>query len=120
MNYNNNTSESEIAGGHVNARMAVELRIMLMKMGHSQPKTRLELDTTTAFGMLTKQLVPKRSKAIDMRFFWLRDRTNQQQFHSHWNRDTKLHKCTINTSVLYVSRLMYRSSNANIDTNRKH
>ena len=78
-------SEAEIAGGYVNARMAVELRIMLMEMGHIQPKTPLELDNTTAFGILTKQLIPKRSKAIDMRFFWLRDRTNQQQFHLYWN-----------------------------------
>ena len=79
-------SESEIARGHANARIAVELHIMLMEMGHPQPKTPLELDNTTAFGTLTKQLVPKRSKAIDMRFFWLRDRTNQQQFHLHWNK----------------------------------
>ena len=74
-------SESEIAGGYINARKAVELRIILMEMGYIQPKTPLELDNTTAFGILTKQLIPKRSKAIDMRFFWLRDRTNQQQFH---------------------------------------
>ena len=48
--------------------MAVELRITLTEMGHPQPKTPVELDNATAFGMLTKQLVPKRSKAIDMRF----------------------------------------------------
>ena len=57
-----------------------------MEMGHVQPKTPLELDNTTAFGILTKQLIPKRSKAIDVRFFWLRDRTNQNQFHLCWNR----------------------------------
>ena len=73
-------SEAEIAGGYVNARMGVELRIMLMEMGHPQPSTPLELDNTTAVGILTKQLIPKRSKAIDMQFFWLRDRANQKQF----------------------------------------
>jgi hypothetical protein len=31
-------------------------------------------------------LIPKRSKAIDMRFFWLRDRVNQNQFHLYWNK----------------------------------
>ena len=85
-NVMSSASESEIAGGFVNARMAVELRIMLMEVGHTQPKTPLELDNTTAFGTLTKQLIPKRSKAIDMRFFWLRDRTNQNQFHLCWNK----------------------------------
>ena len=57
-----------------------------MEMGHPQLKTPLELDNTTAFGILTKQLIPKRSKAIDMRFFWLRDRVNQNQFHLYWNK----------------------------------
>ena len=79
-------SESEIAGAYVNARMGVEERIMLWEMGHPQPATPLELDNTTAFGILTKQLIPKRSKAIDMRFFWLRDRTNQQQFNLYWHK----------------------------------
>ena len=61
--------ESEIAAGYMSTRMAVELHIMLMEIGHMQPKTLLELDNTTAFDILTKQLVPKRSKAIDIRFF---------------------------------------------------
>jgi len=79
-------SESEIAAAYVNARMGVEFRIMLMEMGHPQPATPLELDNTTAFGILTKQLIPKRSKAIDMRFFWLQDRENQRQFNLYWHK----------------------------------
>jgi len=79
-------SEAEIAAAYVNARMGVELRVMLWEMGHPQPATPLELDNTTAYGILTKQLIPKRSKAIDMRFFWLRDRTNQQQFNLYWHK----------------------------------
>ena len=53
-------------------------RIMLIEMGHPQLLTPLEDDNTTAFGILTKQLIPKHSKAIHMRFFWLHNRTNQQ------------------------------------------
>ena len=70
-------SKTEIAGGYINTRKAVELHIILMEIGYIQSKTPLELDNTTAFSILTKQLIPKRLKAIDMRFFWLRDRTNQ-------------------------------------------
>ena len=73
-------SEAEIAGVYMNARMGIELRVMLMEMGHPQLETLLELDNTIAFGILMKQLLPKRSKAIDMRFFWLQDHSNQQQF----------------------------------------
>ena len=73
-------SESEIAGAYVNARIAIPIRITLLEMNHPQPATPLEVDNTTAVGILTKNLIPKRSKAIDMRFYWLRDRNNQQQF----------------------------------------
>jgi len=79
-------SESEIAAGYVNARDAVETRITLMEMGHPQPSTPLEMDNTTAYGILTKQLLPRRSKAMDMRFYWLRDRENQQQFNIYWSK----------------------------------
>ena len=79
-------SESEIARAHVNARKGVELRIMLMEMGYPQPAALLELDNATAFGISTKQLILKRSKAINMRFFSLRDRANQQQFNLCWHK----------------------------------
>ena len=47
-------SETEIAGGYVNARKGIEFRITLMEMKHFQQQTPLELDNTTACGILTK------------------------------------------------------------------
>ena len=71
-------SESKIAAVCINTRLGVSFRIMLIEIGYSQPPTLLELDNTTAFSILAKQLFLKHSKAIDMRFFWLCDCTNQQ------------------------------------------
>ena len=34
--------------------------------------------------MLTSRIIPKKSKAIDIRFYWIRDRENQKQFRLHW------------------------------------
>ena len=79
-------SESEIAAAHVNARIGAPLRIALMELGHPQPPTPLEIDNTTSHGILTKSLLPKRSKSMDMRFYWLRDRENQGQFLLYWDR----------------------------------
>ena len=53
-----------------------------MEMGHVQPETPLEMDNTKTYGVLTKQLELKRSKAIDVRFYWLRDRNNQNPISS--------------------------------------
>ena len=61
--------EAEITRAYVNTRMGVELRVILMEIGHRQLTIPLELDNTTIFGILTKQLLPKRSKVINMRFF---------------------------------------------------
>ena len=79
-------SESEIASAHVNACIGASERVTLMELGHPQLRTPLEIDNTTAHGILTKSLLPKRSKAIDVRFYWLRDRENQGQFLLHWDR----------------------------------
>ena len=39
----------------------------------------LDIDNTEACVMLTNTLTPKRSKEIDVRCFWLKDRENQKQ-----------------------------------------
>ena len=62
-------SESEVAAARVHARKAIEFRITLMEMNHRQERTPIEMGNATSHGMLTNTLVPKRSKAIDMRFF---------------------------------------------------
>ena len=79
-------SEPEIAGACVNAKVGILLRIALLEMGHPQEVTPLEIDKTTACDILSKQLVPRRSKSIGMGFFWLCDRNNKQQFHTYWDK----------------------------------
>ena len=39
---------------------------------------------TTAVGFANKTIKQKRSKAIDMRFYWVQDRCNQCQFVIYW------------------------------------
>ena len=54
-----------------------------MELHHLQQQKPLEMDVTKACGTLTNTLMTKRSKAIDIRFLWLRDRENQKQFKLH-------------------------------------
>jgi hypothetical protein len=54
-------------------------------MGHPQPATPVQTDNSTAEGIIHSRVQPKRTKAMDMRFHWLRDRgVNQQQFRFFW------------------------------------
>ena len=73
--------EAELGAMYINACKAVEEQIILEEMGHKQPTTPVQVDNSTTLGIINKRVQPKRTKAMDMRFHWLRDRSiNQQQF----------------------------------------
>jgi hypothetical protein len=78
--------ESETGSGFINAKDAVPMRTTLTEMGHAQGPTPLQFDNKCAVGILTDTVVQRRSKAMDMRFYWIRDRQRQNQFHVHWKR----------------------------------
>ena len=52
-------------------------------MGHPQPPTPIQVENTTALGVAKNTIQPKRTKAMDMRFHWLRCRDNQKQFRTY-------------------------------------
>ena len=53
-------------------------------MGHPQPATPMKADNSTATGIINKTIKQKRSKAIDMHFYWLCDRVTQGMFKVYW------------------------------------
>ena len=53
-------------------------------MGHPQPATPIQVDNSTACGIANNNIQLWRSRAIDMRFYWVRDRVEQDQFHVYW------------------------------------
>eukprot|EP00957_Ditylum_brightwellii_P079725 6061486-Ditylum_brightwellii.AAC.1 len=55
-------------------------------MGHPQPPTPLITDNNTVHGLTTGTVMPKRSKAVDMRFQWLKCREAQCQFNIKWKK----------------------------------
>ena len=54
-------------------------------MGHPQPATKIKTDNSTADGFVNDTIKQNRSKAIDMRFYWLKCRQQQQQFDIYWD-----------------------------------
>eukprot|EP00804_Cyclotella_cryptica_P009383 CCRYP_018078-RE/>CCRYP_018078-RE protein AED:0.44 eAED:0.44 QI:0/-1/0/1/-1/1/1/0/181 len=77
-------TEAELAALYIMAREAVFIRIILEELGHTQPATPLQTDNSTAEGVVNGKIQPKRTKAMDMRFHWLRDRECQEQFRIYW------------------------------------
>ena len=65
---------------YINACEAVPQHHLLEEMGHPQPPTPMQTDNSTALGVVTSNIQPQRTKAMDMKFHWLRCREAQQQF----------------------------------------
>jgi hypothetical protein len=80
-------TEAEIGALYLNAKEATVIRTTLDEMGHPQPPTPMETDNSTACGIMNrtvKQVRSKASKAIDMHFYWVRDRVEQGHFRIYW------------------------------------
>lgn len=67
-------AETEVAALFMNAQEAVPMRMALEDLGHKQPATPLKTDNSTATRIVNNTIKQKTSKAIDMQFYWLRDR----------------------------------------------
>eukprot|EP00804_Cyclotella_cryptica_P007253 CCRYP_017864-RA/>CCRYP_017864-RA protein AED:0.07 eAED:0.03 QI:0/-1/0/1/-1/1/1/0/232 len=76
--------EPEMGGLYINAWKAVEERNILEELGHKQPPTPIQMDNSTAEGIVNNCVQPKCTKAMDMPFHWLCDHANQKQFRFYW------------------------------------
>jgi hypothetical protein len=77
-------AEAEFGAIFINAKEGTVTRNILEEMGHPQEATVLTTDNTTASGISNKTVQQKRSKAMDMRFYWIQDRIEQKQFDVRW------------------------------------
>ena len=76
--------EADIGASFINAQDSVPECTTIIEMGHPQPPTRIQVENTTANEFANKTLKQNRSKAIDMRFYWMQDRCSHQQFEIFW------------------------------------
>ena len=77
-------TEAELGALFLNCQEDVPIRITLEEMGHYQPPTPVHVDNSTALGTANGTINQRKSKAMDMRFYWIRDRRNQEQFSIYW------------------------------------
>jgi hypothetical protein len=81
-------AEAELAATFINAQSAVSLRTTLAALGYPQGTTKIICDNTTATGIANGTVKIRRSKAMDMRWHWIQDRTKQGQFKVEWRPGT--------------------------------
>jgi hypothetical protein len=72
--------EAELGAAFQNAQKAAEFRNTLQELGYPQLPTVIMIDNTVAEGLAADTINANRSKSMDVRFFWLRDRIKKGQF----------------------------------------
>ena len=77
-------AEAEIGANYMNGQDCVPIRQTLEEMGHPQPPTPIQVDNTTAVSFAHGTMKQKKSKSIDMNFYWIQDRKVQGQFQIYW------------------------------------
>jgi hypothetical protein len=71
-------AEAELGALFINAKEAVHMHRILQEMGHPQPQTPIQIDNSTAEGVINSCSRPKRTKLMeDMQFEWLLDTVQQ-------------------------------------------
>jgi hypothetical protein len=77
-------AEAEIGAVFINAKEGAVLCTILVEFGHPHPPTPMETENNTATGYSNGTIKQKRTKPIDMRFYWIKDRMKQGQFNVYW------------------------------------
>ena len=77
-------TEAETGACFNGTQDAVPFRNTLIEMGHPQPATLIIIDNQCAEGILAGTVKQRRSKSMDMRYYWIKDRIAQGQFQIVW------------------------------------
>jgi hypothetical protein len=77
-------AEAEIGAVFINAKEGAVLGTTLEELGYKQPPTPMETDNTTATCYSNGTIKQKRTTAMDVRFYWIKDRVKQGQFNVYW------------------------------------
>ena len=77
-------AEAECGALYMNAKEVIPMRTTLEELNHPQPATPMRTDNSTADGIMNKTVKQKASKSMDMRFYWVQDRVEQNQLKVFW------------------------------------
>ena len=79
-------AEAEVGALFDNSKEAARIRLTLQDMGHPQHATPIQVDNKCAEGIANDTMKQKHTKAMDMRFYWIKDRVRLLQFLIYWRK----------------------------------
>ena len=79
----------ELGGLFENFQKVTSMRTTLAEMGHQPPPTSVATNNKAAKSIVNGMSKQKISRAIDMIFYWVRDRIRKNHFHIFWEEVKK-------------------------------
>ena len=73
-------AKAELVALFFNAQEAKIMALTLLEIDHPQPTIPIQCDNTTAVGIVNNTVKRQRSRAMEMRYFWLLDGKVQRRF----------------------------------------
>jgi hypothetical protein len=58
-------------------------------MGWPQPRTPIQMDNSTAVGVTNHTIVPRKTKSMNLRLWWLQCHEAQEQFCFYWDKGSR-------------------------------
>jgi hypothetical protein len=78
-------AEAELGALFHNCQDGIIFRQTLADLGHPQPRTPVHCDNATAVGIASNTVKRQRSRAMEMRFFWIGDKVAQGMYDISWH-----------------------------------
>jgi len=78
-------TKAELGALLLNAQETKTIALTLLEMSHLQPAIPIHYDNTIAVGIVNNTVKPQRSRAIEMRYFWLLDGKVQRHFSVYYH-----------------------------------
>jgi hypothetical protein len=78
-------AEAELGALFLNTQQAKIVRLILEELGHSQPPTPIHCDNKTAAGIANDSVKRQRSRAMEMRYFWICDQVKHGHVKVEWH-----------------------------------
>ena len=74
-------AEAEIAGVFKKLKNAKMIRQIIMELGHPHSPTPIQTDNTMARNIIINTAKQRKTRVMDVRFYWLQDRALQHKYH---------------------------------------
>jgi hypothetical protein len=99
-------AEAELGALYLNAKEAAYLQKILTEMGHPQPQTPIRTNNLTAEGVINHKIQPRQTKAIDMRFHWLRSAKPKANFEFTGNQENSTVRIILQNTTHHCTMLI--------------